>query len=48
LSQHHHVLLTWQERRAHDERFARRDSSALCELAAAADALELRGLVDLG
>lgn len=31
-----------------DERFIRRDSSALCDLTSAADALEMRGLVDLG
>ena len=37
-----------QERRAFDDRFMRRDSSALCDLTSAADALEMRALVDLG
>lgn len=37
-----------QERRAFDDRFVRRDSSALCDLTSAADALEMRALVDLG
>lgn len=31
-----------------DERFIRRDSGLLCDLTSAADALELRALVDLG
>ncbi|KAL4860241.1 GABA transporter 1 [Chlorella vulgaris] len=35
------------ERRMFDERFIRRDSGLLCDLTSAADALELRALVDL-
>lgn len=31
-----------------DERFMRRDASQLCDLTSAADALEMRPLVDLG
>ena len=37
-----------QERRVFDERFIRRDSTQLCDLTSAADALEMRALVDLG
>jgi hypothetical protein len=46
-----HLLLPpthLQERRVFDERFIRRDSTQLCDLTSAADALEMRALVDLG
>lgn len=37
----------WQERKAHDERYIRMETRRLCELTSAADALEMKPLVDL-
>ena len=40
-------VLLWQERKLFDEKFIRLDTRRLCELTSAADALDMKPLVDL-